>query len=211
MKRIINYVLFLVGIIFSVNCEEQKTLQQELDYYIVNEDFSGINHLTGKIFKYDYSRIDNTDLSAYPIFSEMNYNDENNYKNASIRIYSNNMKKNFSIIYTAFSVKPKKKPKDYKGADIQINKITLLKCDSGYRLRPYAACKYNEKGEIVLAGSVMCLRKAKILDDGSTEDITVWYEKRIPEYVIEIKSPEEFIILKGEDSEYFYYYDENHY
>ena len=187
MKEKIFLMIAMFLVVSCMNCKESKTLQQELDYYIENEDFSGINHLTGKIFNYDNSRIDNTSLVAYPIFSEINYNDADNYRNASIRIYTNNMKKNFSIIYTAFSIKPQKKTKDYKGVDVQINKIVLLNCDPGYRFRSYAACKYNEKGEIVLAGSVMCLRKAKILEDGSTEDITVWYEKKIPEYVIEIR------------------------
>ena len=47
-------------------------------------------------------------------------------------------------------------------------------------------------------------------EDGSFEDTTVWYKKIVPDYVIEVLSPEEFVITKGEDSEYFYYYDENH-
>ncbi len=209
-KRI--YLFFLILITISVlYSEEYKTLQQEFDYYIENEDFSGIQKLKGKTYSYDNSRIDNTALVAYPVFSEINYNDANNYKNASIRIYTNNMKENFSIVYTVFSIKPKKKPKDYKGADTQINKIVLLNCEPGYRFKSYAACKYNEKGEIVLAGSVMCLRIAKILEDGSTEDITVWNEKKIPDYVIEIKSPDEFVVTKGKESQYFYYYDEKHY
>ena len=55
------------------------------------------------------------------------------------------------------------------------------------------------------------LREAKINPDGTYENITVWYKKIVPDYVVEVLSPEEFIITKGEDSEYFYYYDENHY
>ena len=190
---------------------DNKDLQQIFDEYIESGNYDGIQALKGKFFVYEKTRIDNTSLDSYPIFQENNYNDENNYRDASVSIYTNNKKRNLSIIYTKFSVRPKKKPKDYKGADTQINEIVLLQCEPGYRFIPYAACKYNDKGEMVLAGSVMCLRKAKILEDGSTEDITVWNEKKIPEYVVEIKSPEEFVITKGENSEYFYYYDENHY
>ena len=229
MKKLIIAMLVLLLFVSCAKTKETKTIESEIsntidyeaiddrnlqqifDEYIKNENFDGIKALQGKSFIYEKTRIDNTSLSSYPIFQENNYNDELNYKNAAICVYTNRTKRNYSVIYTEFSVRPKKKPEDYKGADTQINKIALLNCEPGYRFIPYAACKYNEKGEIVLAGSVMCLRQAKILEDGSSEDITVWYEKKIPEYVVEIKSPEEFVITKGNDSEYFYYYDENHY
>ena len=204
--------MFYAGCRKQQKTMQQKTMQQEFDYYIQKEDFEGIKKLKGKYFSYENTRIENTSLVAYPIFQGEKYDNEKNYRDAAIEIYENSKKQEFIIVFLSYSISPKgKTPEDYKGADTQINEIALLNCQKGYRFIEYPACKYNEKGEIVLAGPVLCLRKAKILEDGTTEDITVWYEKKIPDYVIEIKSPEEFVISKGENSEYFYYYDEDHY
>lgn len=87
----------------------------------------------------------------------------------------------------------------------------MLDCEPGYRLIEYPACKYDENKNIVKAGPVLCFLKAKINEDGTIENTTVWYKKIVPEYVVEVKSDGEIVVTKGENSEYFYYYDENHY
>ena len=85
---------------------DNKDLQQIFDEYIESGNFDGIQALKGKFFVYEKTRIDNTSLDSYPIFQENNYNDENNYRDASVSIYTNNKKRNLSIIYTKFSVRP---------------------------------------------------------------------------------------------------------
>ncbi|MCR4948783.1 MAG: hypothetical protein K6A15_06495 [Treponema sp.] len=212
MKKIL-FCIINIFIMFYTSCKElQKTMQQEFDYYIENEDYIGIKKLKGRYFTYENTRIDNTSLDTYPIFLEENFNNEKFYRNAAVEIYENKSNPEFIVFFLTYNISPRgKKPKGYKGADTQINEIALLKCKKGYRFISFPACKYNEKKEIVLAGSVLCLRKAKVLEDGTLENITVWNEIKTPDYVIEIQNPENFIISKGEDSEYFYYYDENHY
>ena len=212
MKKLITCTIMVLLMILSVSCKEKKSMQEEFDYYIENEDFEGIKKLEGKYFKYAETRSFDNQLLAktYAICSDIDFDIKNLYRDASIVVYTNKMKPNFSIVYTEFSVRPIKKPKNYKGVDTQIDKIMLINTEPGYCLFSYAACKYDENGEIVLAGPVMCLRKAKIYEDGSTENITVWNKKLTPDYVIEIESPDKFTVTKGEDSEYFYYYDENH-
>lgn len=189
----------------------EKPLQELFDEYIENEDFEGIKSLKGKFISYDLAQIDNDRLSSHVIFFRQWFDTETYWRDPSICFYQNNIKQNFAIFYLDYAMVTKgKKPEGYKGADTQINEIALLKCDEGYKFHLYGACKYNEDGEIVMAEDVFCLRKSKIYEDGSFEDTTVWYKKIVPDYVIEVLSPEEFVITKGEDSEYFYYYDENH-
>lgn len=188
----------------------EKPLQELFDEYIEKEDFEGIKTLKGKFFRHDLAAIDN--LNSHVIFFRQNFDTETHSRNPKMSFYQNNIKQNVAIFYLKYSIYPKgKKPEGFKGADTQINEIALLKCEEGYKFHLYGACEYNEKGEIVMAEDVFCLRKSKIYEDGSFEDTTVWYKKIVPDYVIEVLSPEEFIITKGEDSEYFYYYDENHY
>ena len=216
---IIVVVLFLCGctnakktsqeISLKLDGKIEKPLQELFDEYIEKEDFEGIKTLKGKFFSHDLAELDNLDNRN--IFFRQNFNTETHWRHPSICFYQNNIKQNVAIFYLDYAIFPKgKKPEGFKGADTQINEITLLKCEEGYKVHLYGACKYNEDGEIVMAEDVFCLRKSKIYEDGSFEDTTVWYKKIVPDYVIEVLSPEEFIITKGEDSEYFYYYDENH-
>ena len=189
----------------------EKPLQELFDEYIENEDFEGIKSLKGKFISYDLAQIDNDRLSSHVIFFGQRFDTETHSRYPKMSFYQNKIKQNVAIIYLKYSVIPNGKiPEGVKGADTQINEITLLKCEEGYKFHLYGACKYNEDGEIVMAEDVFCLRKSKIYEDGSFEDTTVWYKKIVPDYVIEVLSPEEFVITKGEDSEYFYYYDENH-
>ncbi len=211
MKKIIYLIMFSLIAVMFLSCKEKKTLQQEFDSYIENEDFEGTKKLKGKTFAYENTRIENTLISGYPIYDEINYNTDNFYKDALVERYINKANINFTIVYTCFFVRPRIKPKGYKGADTQILDITMLNCESGYRLIEYPACKYDENKNIVKAGPVLCFLKAKINEDGSIENTTVWYKKIVPEYVVEIKSDGEIVVTKGENSEYFYYYDEDHY
>ena len=224
MKNI-KFCLIIVVVLFLCGCSNtkktsqeksltldekiEKPLQELFDEYIEKEDFEGIKTLKEKFFSHDLAAIDN--LNSHVIFFRQNFNTETHWRNPKISFYQNNIKQNVAIFYLKYSIFPKgKKPEGFKGADTQINEITLLKCEEGYKFHLYGACKYNEDGEIVMAEDVFCLRKSKIYEDGSFEDTTVWYKKIVPDYVIEVLSPEEFVIMKGEDSEYFYYYDENH-
>lgn len=217
---IIVVVLLLCGCTNTKNTSQEKRLtldekiekplQELFDEYIENEDFEGIKSLKGKFFRHDLAAIDN--LNSHVIFFGQRFNTETHSRYPSICFYQNKIKQNIVIIYLEYAIMPKgDKPEGYKGLDTQINEIALLKCEEGYKFHLYGACEYNENGEIVMAEDVFCLRKAKIYEDGSFEDTTVWYKKIVPDYVIEVLSPEEFVITKGEDSEYFYYYDENHY
>lgn len=218
---IIVVVLFLCGCTNTKNTSQEKSLtldekiekplQELFDEYIEKEDFEGIKTLKGKFISYDLAQIDNDRLSSHVIFFRQWFDTETYWRDPKMSFYQNKIKQNVAIIYLKYSVIPNGKiPEGVKGADTQINEIALLKCEEGYKFHLYGACKYNEDGEILMAEDVFCLRKAKIYEDGSFEDTTVWYKKIVPDYVIEVLSPEEFIITKGEDSEYFYYYDENH-
>lgn len=86
---------------FYTSCKEpQKTMQQEFDYYIENEDYEGIKKLKGKYFTYEKSRIDNTSLDAYPIFLEENFNNEKFYRNAAVEIYENKSNPEFIVFFS---------------------------------------------------------------------------------------------------------------
>lgn len=176
MKKLITCTIMVLLMILSVSCKEKKSMQEEFDYYIENEDFEGIKKLEGKYFKYENTRrFDNQLLSqSFSIFSNINFSTEKAFKLASIEIYTNKTKPNLSIIYTKFTVSPKKKPKNYKGADSFITDIQLLQCRDGYEFFIDATCCVEENGKIKSSSDhVFTIRELKTGSDGLLENVQV--------------------------------------
>ena len=217
MKKNIFFIVFASMILFS--CEKKQdipysstTLQDDFDNVISNNDYEGIKLLKGKKYLHSNSGLDYGTSGGYSLSFEKGIDSENQQEFFSLSYYIPQGREDYFVIFlTKAFYKDIEELRKNGGASIELTNIQLFQARKGYTYFLFHACYLDEYGDIQNAPNVFCLRESKVNTDGSYENITVWYKKIVPDYVIEVLSPEEFVITKGEDSEYFYYYDENHY
>lgn len=67
MKKSILIIISFFLVLSCTNKKPTKTLVQEFDYYIENEDYEGIKKLNGKYFTYENCRKNNFRFSFQSI------------------------------------------------------------------------------------------------------------------------------------------------